>query len=389
MNDSESESQSGSQSQSGTESSPEGNGALIIYIPMSFGEESSSHSESSHLQQEQHHQRVDASNESASHHQDDDDDDDDDDGDDRLQRDDENESDSNTDTDNENDNENDDDINVDASTETADFSSPIEQHSYLPGTQHPLYPAQFLRNAINRTSIHSSTEPTATPTHLNGSPDSSSNSNSSPTILQPKTIEIPILQMDVVLFPNTTLPLRITNRSFCEYLRREIDHARASNCDLQVRIGVVTRLRERRRIAFQRRRRQNMRQARVRAGAGEHAEAEERERNGVRTSSGRMGRWNMSLIRRNFAARSGGSDDGEEGEDTTSSMNTTTSDNSERQDDRLNPEEESINYGRTAPLDRLKDRIGTFATVTSVSMDDASLHENQHAPQIIVTALTT
>jgi hypothetical protein len=293
-------------------------------------------------------------------------------------------------------------ISIDHGDIDSFIPSPLElqQHSYLPGTQHPLYPVQFLRNTSSNAGNNlligagGATQPTST-------------FDGTSAIIHPKTIEIPILQMDIVLFPNTTLPLRITNRTFCEYLKREIDNARASNGDLQVRIGVVTRLKERRRTEFQRRQRSRRRRRSARhtgtrtgAGAGTGTDSDDTgSSNGedIHTRRSRMGRWNMSLIRRNFETSISPNDDDENSSTRSrNSMNSDTSSVSSEHQDRTHPEERSINYGRSLPRDRLEDRIGTFATVTSVSTtgmnmgNEESSHENQNeASQIIVTALTT
>ena len=105
----------------------------------------------------------------------------------------------------------------------------------------------------------------------------------------------------------------------------------------------------------------------------------------------------MSLIRRNFETSISPNDDDENSSTRSrNSMNSDTLSVSSEHQDRTHPEERSINYGRSLPRDRLEDRIGTFATVTSVSTtgmnmgNEESSHENQNeASQIIVTALTT
>ena len=247
-------------------------------------------------------------------------------------------------------------------------ASYLQQHSYLPGTQHPIYPPQFLKRDVINHSVEakaSSSHPTSIDDHIGVGTSASS-----------ETIQVPILQMDVVLFPNSTLPLRITNPSFCEYLRREIDNARSirhtTDRDMQVRIGVILRRKERRRAAYQMTRHDDSRNI-----SGNDDEMEDQQRRS------RMGRWNMALIRRNFESAS---NDEEESSSTSSSEYHHESSGQPR-----NPEERSLHYGRHLPRDRCVGRIGTFATLTSVRLEEVSPQGNQNraSSEIIATALTT
>ena len=199
-------------------------------------------------------------------------------------------------------------------------------------------------------------------------------------------MELPILQLDgVILFPNSSLPLRITNASFCQYLRQEIDRARASITSyrdpMQVRIGIITRLRGRRR-------RDPQRTNRLDAVGGEDTD----ENQGDPPIRRRTGRWNLHMIRRNIIP-SRRSDDEEDGDESSSDESSSDESNIQRLRPalrRIPPEQRSINYGRALPTDRLKDRIGTIATITSVneanSTDDGGGSNSQH---LIIIAMAT
>jgi len=262
-------------------------------------------------------------------------------------------------------------IDIDSSDESSSEGSaeelPAPRHSYLPGVQHPIYPVQFLRRG-NATTGKRRSHQSIDDTDIN---------------MHNPTIEIPILQLDgVVLFPNCTLPLRITNPSFVKYLTRAIENARNGN-NLQVRIGIVTRLAERRRTDF--------RSARREEDADGNREDEVQTRR-------RMGRWNMALIRRNDIPTRQSDDDEHDSNSSTSDEDDASGEEQESSSNhrhrRSNPEERSINYGRSLPKDRLVGRIGTIATITSVNEDESTESGNESGDgnqrsHIIVTAMTT
>lgn len=245
-------------------------------------------------------------------------------------------------------------------------------HSYLPGTTHPLFPVEFLQNSHSHDRKKSGV--------------SQSSSDPFNRTLEQNTVELPILQLDgVILFPNSSLPLRITNASFCQYLRQEIDRARASITSyrdpMQVRIGIITRLRGRRR-------RDPQRTNRLDAVGGEDTD----ENQGDPPIRRRTGRWNLHMIRRNIIPSRRSDDEVDSDE---SSIDESSSDESNVQRlrpalRRIPPEQRSINYGRALPTDRLKDRIGTIATITSVneanSIDDGGGSNSQH---LIIIAMAT
>lgn len=272
-------------------------------------------------------------------------------------------------------------------------------HSYLPGTQYPLYPAEFLRHPGASAARNYNSNPTV----------STDSSCSHDVMIGCGRMQLPILQLDgVVIFPNSTLPLRITNTSLCQYLRREIEHVRTrivSGCStdnhnsMQVRIGIVTRLQHRRRSGVHRLRRQAAIDNVLNQGRNQGGNEEEPEARVNR----RMGRWNMALIRRNIIPRrqstveedsSSSSDEASSVEDTLASRETSEQGRQSSQPHRENPEERSINYGRSLPKDRLQGRIGTIATILSVneieprvgSDRNVNVDESQH---IIVTAMAT
>lgn len=145
---------------------------------------------------------------------------------------------------------------------------------------------------------------------------------------------------------------------------------------MQVRIGIITRLRGRRR-------REPQRVRRLDAVGGEDTD----EHQGNPPIRRRMGRWNLNLIRRNIIPSRHSEDESSSDESSSDESNVQRLRPGLR---RLPPEERSINYGRALPTDILKDRIGTFATITSVneanSVDDGGGINSQH---LIITAMAT
>lgn len=173
-----------------------------------------------------------------------------------------------------------------------------ELHSYLPGRLDPLFPKEFIKDSDE------------------------------------SEFELPIIQKEVTLFPNTTIPLRITEHLMVQYLSEKIASARnSSNSNMEIKIGIVTKLTERRRV-----------QERI-----IHANQA-----GMRQ---RMGRWPMISLRGNFVPRSTSSSDSpyDEGDDQVIQRR-----------NRIRPEERSINYGRNIQEDPIIGRIGTVVTITNV-----------------------
>lgn len=291
----------------------------------------------------------------------------------------------------------------------AQFPS-TRDHSYLPGIQHPLYPAEFLRH-----------DSSLVARDWNHRILLSNDSSSHETMLSPPSVmEVPILQLDgVVIFPGTTLPLRITNHSFCQYLRREIQRARERivsgpsfdgttdnkmiDNNMQVRIGIVTRLQHRRRSVLQHRlgRHAATRSDDHDGGSNQGARSQDPsqvQEPEVRVNR-RMGRWNMALIRRNIIPSRRSESNSSSEDDASSVQNTLESQSSHQMEQpsrspRRNPEERSINYGRSLPTDRLKGRIGTMATIISVNEVEPNVDANRDIggssqQHIIVTVMTT
>lgn len=88
-------------------------------------------------------------------------------------------------------------------------------HSYLPGTSHPLMPESLLSSRKRRRSM-------AKPSN-NG------------------LIEVPLLVLPgVVLFPGTTLPIRLRHSRWREYLGRKIEESRRSAGSEEITLGVLT-----------------------------------------------------------------------------------------------------------------------------------------------------
>lgn len=99
--------------------------------------------------------------------------------------------------------------------------TPVEarQHSYLPGTSHPLLPESKIQ--------------------------------SGPII---RTTEIPILELPgVVVFPGSTLPIRLHHRQWIEYVGKRIHESRTLVSKDPVRIGILTHIpEERHRLSWMR-----------------------------------------------------------------------------------------------------------------------------------------
>lgn len=95
-------------------------------------------------------------------------------------------------------------------------------HSYLPGASHPLFPGD--PRSIGSLSYHSSTE---------GFKGQSGTGN---------LIEMAVLDLPgIVLFPGATLPIRLHDRGWINYLGPEIDSSRSSpGLKAEVQFGVIT-----------------------------------------------------------------------------------------------------------------------------------------------------
>mmetsp|Transcript_798 Transcript_798/g.1100 ORF Transcript_798/g.1100 Transcript_798/m.1100 type:complete len:426 (+) Transcript_798:329-1606(+) len=283
------------------------------------------------------------------------------------------------------------------------------QHTYLPGVTNPLFPEQWLQS----TTTSSPQPPTSASASNNNNISTLGVKNSNGSYNDYDTT-IPILQLDgVVLFPNSTLPLRLSHRSWVRYLSRQIAFARdgrltdATNNDEmkqeykhignsninaarsretrtrnQVRIGVVTRLHSTRR-SWRIRRRARLSQN-VGNGMNDDGNVRGEENEDTSTSQnqsrgGRMGRWNINLVRRGIlrqpSSRTNHQDDDDDYND----------DNDSNEADIDIPlHERVLHQHQTIRDDPLIGRIGTFATITYT-------HENEinNTGEIIVTALST
>lgn len=273
-----------------------------------------------------------------------------------------------------------------------DNNESARMHTYLPGTAYEIYPVELLQQKSQ--------------TNYN----CKGNTEWLHSKLDADITQVPILQLDgVVLFPNNTLPLRITDASFCRYLKEQIEAAKLesvhweyknseSNCGnkRQVRIGIVTRLRHRRRIQHLQR---------IMHDIEESGQEREERNDQARPINRRMGRWNMARIRRNRIPTRYEDDDemadhdhsnnadgshndaleGDEDEDENRSRNL-------RSGRQLPPEQRSINYGRNVSNDRLKGRIGTFATIISVNEENDEGNESDDGDDrqhLIITTMST
>lgn len=107
-----------------------------------------------------------------------------------------------------------------SSMEQQQQEAAVREHSYLRGTANPLFPALLVEQRRRRQEGRSA------------SISSSSN-----------LLELPVLELEgVVLFPGSTLPLRLKDASWIDYLGQKIDESRGHPTE-EVRIGVITHVR--------------------------------------------------------------------------------------------------------------------------------------------------
>lgn len=154
-------------------------------------------------------------------------------------------------------------------THTGDVA-PAREHSYLPGTSHPLFPENLLdRRRRLRSSSFARLSIEGTNKRVRNSPKDdegdepdalSENSECSMGTswreeyrhlnapchrASLRLVELPILELNgVVLFPGSTLPIRLRNRDWIEYLGRKIDATRGIRgvvgAEEEVRMGIIT-----------------------------------------------------------------------------------------------------------------------------------------------------
>lgn len=120
----------------------------------------------------------------------------------------------------------------DGSAEEGSVAAPVPQrardHTYLPGTSHPLMSESMMNAKRHRRSISSP-----------GGADMDVHNADGCGQLQ--CIEIPILLVkNVVVFPGTVLPLRLHQDRWVEYLGQKIHASRQLGTDEEITIGVVT-----------------------------------------------------------------------------------------------------------------------------------------------------
>jgi len=109
-----------------------------------------------------------------------------------------------------------------------------EQHSYLPGPSHPLLNSQ-------RISSRSSQDQS-----ISSSPRVSQRIDSTESLSSARQFEeLPILELPgVVLFPGSSIPIRLSNRAWIQHLGRRIDESRrlgSSDFGSTVQLGILTR----------------------------------------------------------------------------------------------------------------------------------------------------
>mmetsp|Transcript_19093 Transcript_19093/g.27604 ORF Transcript_19093/g.27604 Transcript_19093/m.27604 type:complete len:783 (+) Transcript_19093:131-2479(+) len=212
------------------------------------------------------------------------------------------------------------------------------QHAYLPGISHPLWISS------------STTTTTTTPTQ--------------------SYLELPILQLrSIILFPGSTLPLRLRHPDWISYLGTQIQRAKYNGVDTKVQIGIITHVGTRRR---------SRRRRRVRSS--------ERAATATGSSGGRVGRWRTELIR-----RGGGPSRSSTNAAASTSAAAASSSSSPQQEEVVPP---PIIYQQPPtppqpqePHDKFIGRIGTIATITYTHEEEEEEGRNRNL--LIVTALGT
>lgn len=143
---------------------------------------------------------------------------------------------------------------------------PAREHSYLPGSSHPLFPEQLLGESFRsiarkrarggfRYRDASNEECVCLEDDEAGDGDDSGNDENSLDTHKRATgkpacrlMELTVLELDgVVFFPGSTLPIRLRNPKWIEYLGTKIDAARgiatgAIVSKEEVRMGIITRV---------------------------------------------------------------------------------------------------------------------------------------------------
>ena len=89
-------------------------------------------------------------------------------------------------------------------------------HSYLPGISHSLCPPELVEQRKRQQALYTDLETTTAGPTL---------SSSTQDIYHNNRIELPVLQLSpgIVIFPGSTLPLRLRNPDWVRYLQRQID----------------------------------------------------------------------------------------------------------------------------------------------------------------------
>ena len=128
-------------------------------------------------------------------------------------------------------------------------------HVYLPGTSHPLYPEFMLfnkRRRVRKGSFSASTnkgdsfmENTDESERLHHYDHHDVSIARLPTRSHRQLIELPILELKgVVVYPGSSIPIRLRNRHWIEYLGRKIDRSRGIGTNFvsseEVRLGIIT-----------------------------------------------------------------------------------------------------------------------------------------------------
>lgn len=292
--------------------------------------------------------------------------------------------------------------------------APAREHTYLPGTSHPLFPENLLsqrRRHRNSSFVHTldndnqgkRNRTSQRQTGLKNDSHTSMSSTSCPAFEEeqkqqrPGFVELAILELrNVVLFPGSTIPIRLQNPAWIDYLGRKIDASRmlrgissleSSAPDEEVRLGILTHVEETSTTSVRDSQRQRMSWA--------------------RTGINRLQGQRLSLVLQQYLLDS--DNDHEDASDDAERNEGYSADDSDehmlrrRTNNGNNSSNNNSHEDANTRQDPVIGRIGTIATITytheadddgdivvdAVGDSQSRVWQSQRSRQIVVTALGT
>jgi Lon protease-like protein len=280
-----------------------------------------------------------------------------------------------------------------ATLESPTMFALAREHSYLPGTSHPLFPENMLsqRRRLRSSSFDNTSGKRNQRRYLHNN-----NSRYVEHDLEEEPrfhfVDLAILELqNVVLFPGSTIPIRLHNPAWIDYLGRKIDDSRMlrgispeSSPEEEVRLGILTHQEEGPRVV---------------APRDQQRQRSSWARSGINGLQGQR----LSQVLQEFLLDSDDDDENITSDDPERSEGYSADDSDEpllrgRMTSYRNSSPNSTTAVRQDPI---IGRIGTIATVTYTHEDDKSnavnadieLHsrvwQSQRTGQIVVTALGT